>query len=328
MVKSFGFFTAYMIILSGCASVDTQLPIPDISLLSAETDIQEKRAFDRYITMLDRLDRVSSKVLQSNAELCSKKTLDLGVITHSKKTYPKHLRDAASRHVGALDQPSVLMVRADSPAAASGVVTGDVLVDEKNKPISGSKLGVMFMADPAAHASIQSEGEQQPLQFEAPETCKYPVRLKFSQAVNAYANGKAIIVTTGMMDFAARDEELALVVGHELAHNTMRHVPKSIRNFILSGFATRTTRPFESEADYVGLYYMARAGYEMKDVEDFWRRLGIKNPKSIVRAKTHPMTPDRLLSIRMTQEEIEQKRLDGEPLVPNYLPGKEPNLEN
>jgi len=131
------------------------------------------------------------------------------------------------------------------------------------------------------------------------------------------------------MEFANRDEELALVVGHELAHNTMGHIRKSIQNYILlSGFATRYTRPFESEADYVGLYYMARAEYSMDGVEKFWRRLGVKNPKSIVRAKTHPITPGRLLSIRAAAEEIQSKKQEGTDLIPNYIKGEGPDRAN
>ena len=90
----------------------------------------------------------------------------------------------------------------------------------------------------------------------------------------------------------------------------------------------RTIRPFEAEADYVGLYYMARTGYKIEGVETFWRRLGISNPKSIVHAKTHPMTPERHLSIRATTLEIDLKVESGEPLIPNYLEGKEPNFAN
>ena len=99
----------------------------------------------------------------------------------------------------------------------------------------------------------------------------------------------------------------------------MSHIRKGIQNRILSGFATRTTRPFEAEADYVGLYYMARAGYATQDVEMFWQRLGVQNPKNIMRAKSHPITPSRLLSIRLTAKEIEAKQQAGEPLVPNAL---------
>lgn len=313
--------------LFGCASVETRLPKPDIRLLAQESSSQEQQAFVRYLDMLERLDRVSARVLQANSDLCEKTAPDIGAIMHSEKSYPKHLRSAAQKHIGASNKPSILMVRKYSPASTAGLKAGDVLVDESGDPISfGAKQSVKeFEQTGKVRRQASNADGFESLSLEAVSTCGYPVRLKFSTAINAYANGRSISVTTGMMEFAARDEELALIVGHELAHNTMRHVPKSIRNLLLSGFATRTTRPFESEADYVGMYYMARAGFELEGVEDFWRRLGVISPKSIVRAKTHPVSPDRLLSIRATADEIKQKKSNGEKLVPNYLKDAENN---
>ena len=98
----------------------------------------------------------------------------------------------------------------------------------------------------------------------------------------------------------------------------MGHIRKIVGNIILTGGATRYTRPFESESDYVGLYYMVRAGFNPEGVEDVWRRLAITNPKSVARAKTHPTYPDRYLSIAATREEIKAKQAAGEPLIPNF----------
>ena len=52
--------------------------------------------------------------------------------------------------------------------------------------------------------------------------CDYPVLLGDDDALNAYADGNNIIITRGMMRFLESDRELALVIGHELAHNSMR----------------------------------------------------------------------------------------------------------
>ena len=99
----------------------------------------------------------------------------------------------------------------------------------------------------------------------------------------------------------------------------MGHIRKIISNLVLTGFNTKYTRPFESEADYVGMYYLNRAGYSDDNVEDFWRRLSTINPKSITHAKTHPTLPDRYLRIAATREEIRQKKASGEDLIPNFI---------
>ena len=304
-----------------CASVETRLPVPDTARLEFETAQQEIEAFARYLKMRRRLEKVSAPILAANAELCEKTRPDFGIITHSKKSYPKHLRDAATRRLAAGDTQSVLFVRSGSSSHKAGIQRGDVLLGAKNNPISAKHKSMKN----AKSVRIRRSGKDIDIKLNAQSSCDYATVLKMSGTVNAYANGKSIIVTTTMMDFAKADEELALVIGHELAHNTMGHVRKAVWNTIISGFATRTTRPFEAEADYVGLYYMARAGYKLDGVESFWRRLGVQHPKSIVRAKTHPVTPVRMLAIRMTAREIETKRTAGEKLVPNYRPGKTPN---
>ena len=46
------------------------------------------------------------------------------------------------------------------------------------------------------------------------------------RALNAYANGKNVFITEGMMDFVKTDAELQFVIAHELAHNIGKHLEK------------------------------------------------------------------------------------------------------
>jgi len=309
------FISAVLPILVSCASVQTRLPVPNNAMLATETGKQEAEAFKRFLVMSKRLERISASILQANADLCPKTRTDFGLITHNKKSYPKHLRRAAMRRLGAGDTPTVLFVRKGGPAEIAGIGSGDTLLGNKGKPVSVFDASLRDTSTIHIRRSVLGIEMDMEMKMDTKPACDYPAILKMSGAINAYANGRSITVTTAMMEFTKTDEELALVIGHELAHNTMKHVRKAIWNTVVSGFAT-------SEADYVGLYYMARAGYNLKEVENFWRRLGVKHPKSIVRANTHPVTPGRLLSIRLARQEIEAKRDAGQDLLPNYKPGK------
>ena len=53
--------------------------------------------------------------------------------------------------------------------------------------------------------------------------------------VNAFADGKSIIMTQGMMDYAKDDNELAIVVAHELAHNDRGHLDAKKKNTMIMG---------------------------------------------------------------------------------------------
>ena len=54
--------------------------------------------------------------------------------------------------------------------------------------------------------------------------CDYRAILAAQENVNAYADGENVYVTRGMMRFAETDDELALVIAHEIAHNAMNHI--------------------------------------------------------------------------------------------------------
>ena len=155
-------------------------------------------------------------------------------------------------------------------------------------------------------------------------------------------------MTQGMVDYARDDNEIAMVIAHELAHNDRGHLDAKKKNtlimgsigFILDlmtiyysggtagGNAENTEMwskigsqaysvEFEKDADYGGVYYAYRAGYDISQVKNFWERIGSENPKQIAISSTHPATAERYLQIEKTVEEINKKKIDGIALVPN-----------
>ena len=143
---------------------------------------------------------------------------------------------------------------------------------------------------------------------------------------------------------ARTDAQLALVVGHELAHANLGHLDKQQANQIIGwasgavidagimlggistggAFTREFTRAgqrafsvgFEREADYVGAYYAARAGYDLSGAEEFWRALSMEDPDSIRIAVTHPITPVRFVQMQKVAAEIADKQRRNVPLIP------------
>ncbi len=173
-------------------------------------------------------------------------------------------------------------------------------------------------------------------------SCRYPVKLVNSEQINAAADGKTVYISTGIMKFTESDDELALVVGHELAHNILSHSNKKIASTILgaiidglilgaSGVDTggaftqvaskAYSKEYELESDYLGLYLAARAGYDITSAPNFWRRMGIENPGSIVSRynSTHPSTPERYVAMEKAVNEIQIKKHNELALVPNLI---------
>lgn len=315
------FLALTSLLLTGCASLSTRLPEVPEAAFKSEQVFQEQQLFAQMQTHQARLARISSKILKANTDLCKKTGPDIGAVTHTLKSYSKKLQPAAAREVGATKDPRVSFVRAGSPAARAGVKPGDYLGGPDGKALHSPGKALRTYVEQGAILKLKSGGQTRPVTFALETACAYPARLKMSSAINAYANGKTITVTAGMMDFVKSDDELAAIIGHELAHNELGHIRKSITNYALSLGGTRFTRPFESEADYAGLYYMSRAGFNMDNVEDMWRRLARRSGRPIARAKTHPTFPDRYVRLAAARKEIERKRAAGDPLKPNLKDG-------
>lgn len=313
---------AFAGITTGCAGLNTRLPEVAAPQLLKEKQTQEKLALMEWDSMAERLLRVGRPILLANEGLCSKTAPDIGVLTHSLKSYDKRLRDGSERELGAGDDTEIFHIAIDGPGHKAGLRRGDIIRNAKGRALRSSAIQKALKENEPLR--LDRSGVISDLEIIPDKACAYNLRLSQSAAINAYADGHTITITTGMMDFIESDEELALIVGHELAHNTMGHIRKIIGNYILSGFATRYTRPFESEADYVGLYYSKRAGYVIDGVEELWRRLAKVSPKNVSRAKTHPSFPDRYLRLAATRNEIDMKVAADEPLLPNFLDNKAP----
>jgi len=127
------------------------------------------------------------------------------------------------------------------------------------------------------------------------------VTLLRKNEANAYClPGGKIVVYTGILPVTRNDAGLATVLGHEVAHATAEHSAESIERRHLTNIAAaiiaggvavtpgqyvRVTAllgaagslPFsrkqESEADHIGLIYMARAGYDPRQALAFWKRM-------------------------------------------------------
>jgi metalloendopeptidase OMA1, mitochondrial len=136
---------------------------------------------------------------------------------------------------------------------------------------------------------------------------RWEVSLIEGREVNAFClPGGKIAVYRGILPVAQSEGGLAVVMGHEMAHATLRHGSERVlqqqsantiltgvnfstmdmnygqRQMIMSalgagaqmGFLLPFSRDHESEADKVGLRYMARAGYDPREAIPFWERMG------------------------------------------------------
>ena len=161
---------------------------------------------------------------------------------------------------------------------------------------------------------------------------KWAVSVVRSPQVNAFClPGGKIVVYTGILPVAKNPAGLATVMGHEMAHATLRHgsermfkqkatqtlmtgvqfslgdmsyeQQRAVMGAIGAGAQYGILMPFgrdhESEADRVGLSYMARAGYDPTEAVAFWERMsetGGQQPLEFM--STHPSHGTRVARLK------------------------------
>ena len=347
---------ALTLMLAACATPTAQRPAIESQATDEETRTQLAMVFDRQMEMNGQLWRVSYRLSAAAAELCGAHvTGSAGIFVATIKSFGEKLRPAALARYPALGEvPTIVYVAAGSGAEAAGLQTNDIITAVDGQPIPPSAKSSAFYTKLVRAASghpivfsVQRSGETREVTVEPHRVCDYPVAIVDKPQINAYADGKGIYVYRGMMDFVHSDEDLALVLGHEMAHDFRGHLEAKRKNAMVgkavgmvfdvllaagTGVAGTTfsnmggnltagaySQEFEAEADYVGLYVLARAGYRIDDAANFWRRMAISSPGSITMTSDHPATPERFVALQAAVKEIGAKAAQGQPLVPNEV---------
>lgn len=338
---------AVAVLVLGACGVVTKAPVVEPSLAAQEAQLQREAVVRETIRLTKRLNDVGWRVWAANAELCGEATVDrVGISMITAAGFKADMRAAWERVAGASDQVKILALSKGSPAEMAGLLPGDQILAIDGATTPSGWEGVNFVMErvKARESKVVSmemrRGEEtRSIAVTPVKTCSFPVFLSQAEVVNAFADGERVAVTTGMMRFVASDDELALVVGHEMAHNTLDQRTKSLGNRFVGALLGATlqvllgvpgagqagaemgqfaySQEFESEADYVGVYYAARAGYDIKGAADLWRRMAVANPKAIgLAGSTHPSTAKRFLAIEAASREVAGKQASGAPLTP------------
>jgi predicted Zn-dependent protease len=203
-----------------------------------------------------------------------------------------------------------------------GSQTYDKIMEESN-----------LSEDPEVVGRVRSIGENLSGAIQAGD---YPWEFNVIEAdtvVNAFAlPGGKVALYTGILDLADNDDQLATVIAHEMAHVVARHGGERMSQMLLAqlgGMALsealrdeseRTidlamlaygvsanllyilpySRTHESEADYMGLIYMAKAGYDPRAAVEFWQEMaelhGGEEPPAFL--STHPPSRERVEALK------------------------------
>ncbi|WP_426261738.1 M48 family metalloprotease [Sphingomonas sp. DC1100-1] len=269
--------------------------------------------FDALRQVDGRMAAIAYRLTTANAPLCRSLAPTPGWAIHSLGQYDPALRDQARASFGFETPIAVEAVVPGSAAAKAGVRAGDSIESVDGRPIDSGAPGkdassaardaaveqiAGLPADRPLSVELMREGRTRTVTIPASPGCRSAFEVLLGPGMTASADGR--IVQIGVRFFERyTDDEVAVVVAHELSHNILRHAARleaaGVKRGLLSevGRNGRLFRLTEDQADLLGAYLLRNAGYDPQIAVRFWREHGGDVDGGLFRSRTHPSSSAR-----------------------------------
>lgn len=349
------------LLLAGCASTDTRPPAaaPAASAdpaVIAEAAKQAELAIRQEAMEYSRLQSVFWPIARAARPLCANRfSGSIGPAPSSLIGIRESVRPIMRRVLGTDERLTFTEIVDGTPAERAGVRAGDILtaIDGSQLPVSKDAMRIYFervhgAAQKGAALELQLERQGTGLKLTVPveQVCAMIALPIPSDAVSAFAAGRGVFVTRGMMRFT-NDRELAIVVAHEVAHIALGHTlrdktdgtvnppangaadcvncgPTPLRPAPVPEVSRLVQQSRELDADVVGAYLAAAAGLPVSDAANLWRRMAASYPATIQSShlRTHPASPERFVELERAVADVEQRQSSNQSLVARLKSGK------
>src|SRR5438309_2736768 len=284
----FFFAAAAALIPAGAARAGAQPPAASVAAEGAAANESTLRRADL------RVAKVAYRLALAGKSLCPAPWPLTGMLFHHLAEYELADRPEVVARYGLDRGPGVLSVIGGSPAAKAGLAAGDVLLAVNAVPFPSptdiAAIRERSVWRPRLEATekqledalrrgpadllVSRQGQVLHLRLDSVSACVGRIRLARSTQTNAFASGPYVLMTTSMLNFVRNDDELAVVLGQEMAHDILGHPATRSEEGVLAGLGIQPSNIWkrEAEADRFGLRLMAGAGYNLYAAIPFWRR--------------------------------------------------------
>ena len=321
IVFLFCFFTS-------CSSIPSLSKIEDLHNGQPEKEEMHKQASYLISSMASasrKLHDIAWPIMKANIDVCMNSRVNaFGFMVANPNDLQSSLKPffySASPNIlknnnSHSNLPMIVSVAQGSPANKANIMEGDLifsidtkLVNSKNYKnllIAGAKKGRL-------NIGVKRLNKDLIYNLNSEVICGYPVQTMVSPIPNAYADGSKIYITIATLDFIKDDQEIAFLIGHELAHNIVHYNGKGLYEveampipindkpslqsvgdlFILPSGAK------ETEADLLGIEYAIKGGFAQNKVANYFRRLSIYMPQLMEESifRMHPGNAKRVTNI-------------------------------
>lgn len=333
-------------LLAACNTVPVKTQ-PVIVVENNTRPSEEALILSALVARQERIYRVAAPLMVKNAPLCRTYARPLlGFTAKNRYSYPTELSSSVDAVLKLDERLRVMQVLDGSGAQRAGLRPGDILqsIQEQVLPLGAqAETETARLIGPllknTTDISVSVVRQAQTMRFTVPLTtaCAFSMEMGHAPQVNAYADGRRIMVTRGLLEFLTTDEELAVILAREMAHNVLQHAAAmqmtatvaSVIDALLplkpdaaaltgrGGIRTLSTKA-DQEADRLAMYLLARAGYDPAAMERTMQKLAqaFPGPQANTYLALHPWTPERRQLIQSTLSEIRQRQISKKSLVP------------
>lgn len=292
-------------------------------LLAAVLSTSAKAASSRdsefaAIRALDlTLGRIGWRLTTANAALCDQQEPGLGLVLQTPSQFVPAARKDALHYFLMDGRVGVEGVIAGSPAEAAGIVQDDIIAaigaerftsaglptDTSTAELANvyERIAALPIDKPLTvqgrHAGMAYAKEISPTR-----ACRSRFEVKVGSDFAATADGTIVQIGSRFLELYP-EEQAAVPVAHELAHNILHHRARleaqKAKYGLLSGFGRSANlfRQTELEADILSITLLANAGYDPSAAVQFWRSYGPRLDGTL-RLSTHPAWRDRVAVIK------------------------------
>lgn len=288
-----------------------------------------------------RVAAIGFRLTTANARWCPRLAPQLGWILGDPRQYPADRRDRARLAYGAgqPDQVYMAALAPDGPAARAGLTVGRspaMVGGQAPAPsdtgafgrIAAWEVALSQLSPDAPISLLLADGA---LATVTPRPgCASDFRVEAKDKPAAAADGRLVLVSAGLAQFAPDDAELAAAIAHELAHNILSHRDRldaaGVRRGLLRQFGrnARLFRQTEVEADRLSVWLMNDAGYDPDAAARFWTRFGKQYGQGLFQAGTHPRWRDRVTTLTDETAILHSARLTNRDAPPPLIAAPPP----
>jgi len=242
---------------------------------------------------MQRVADVGYRIALAGEPECARKAAAFGISLDFIEAYQANDRQGVAELLKLSDYPQIAAVADGSPAEQVGLRAGDDLLAidgtdtrtlraaSSQEPLLADQLEQTLMGRSpggGVDLTVRRTGTVEHLRITPSRGCAARVVVKTGLGITAFSDGTNIAVSSKLIRFALNDDELALIIGHELGH---------IINNDGDASGLQQRRQMEDRADARGVALVKCAGYDVERSLQFWLRRDAQDWLRLLRDPTH-----------------------------------------